>query len=109
MTVLERSEQIRNIGMIHRLPGIIRHQVLLRDIGHVIALLVLGQQMVERLLARRTAVLGDGVIPFLGIREFGIDIKNHPAERVFLVPDHLAQRIFSACFHHHIVAPTRQD
>ena len=99
--VLERPEEIGNVGMLDRFAGIVRHQVLFADIGDVVALIVLGQQVVERLLLRRAAVLGNGVVPFLGIGEFRIDIEHNPAERVLLVADDLTQVIFCTCLQHH--------
>src|SRR6056297_1447335 len=105
MPVLERSEQIGDVRVIHRLAGIVGHEVLFAHIGDVVTLLVLGQQVIERLFLRGTAVFGYRGIPFLGIRELRVNVKDNTAERVFLVTDHLAQVIFRACFNHNDCAP----
>jgi hypothetical protein len=41
---------------------------------------------------------GDGVVPFLGVVEFGIDIKNHATKREQAVADDLTDLKF--CFVH---------
>ena len=86
--------------MIDRLSRVILDQVLFGDVGDVVALIVLGQQVVERLLLAGAAVLRNRGIPFVGIVEFRIDVENHPAKRVFAVADHLPKMIFSTCFQH---------
>ena len=83
--------------MIDRLARVIRDEVLFADIGDVIALIVFGEQVVEGLLPPRTAVLGDGVIPLLGVGEFGVHVEDHPPEGMFLVTDHLTQGVFGVC------------
>src|SRR5690625_6099203 len=70
------SEIIADIGMIDRHAALIRDQILLRDIGHVIGRLVLGEEMIEGLILARAHLLGDGMPPLLGIREFGVDIVD---------------------------------
>lgn len=94
LPVLKRAEEIADIRMIDRLARVVRNQILLGHISHVIALIVLGQQVIERLFFRRTAVLRDRVIPFLGICELWVYVKHHTPERVFAVSDDLPQVIF---------------
>ena len=53
--------------MADRLSAVVGQEVLFGDIGDVRILLVLGQQVVERLVLARTALLGDRGVPFLGI------------------------------------------
>ncbi|EAQ26250.1 hypothetical protein ROS217_13776 [Roseovarius sp. 217] len=106
MPILERPEEIGNVRVIHRFARIIGHEVLFAHIGHIVALLVFRQQVIERLFLGRAAVLGNRGIPFLGIRELRIDIKDYPAKRVLLVTDHLAQMIFCTCSNHIAFAPT---
>src|SRR5690606_39686414 len=43
-------------------------------------ILVLGQQVVKRLVAVRAQILGNRLVPFLAIGEYGIDIEYHAAE-----------------------------
>ena len=80
--------------MADRFARFVGQQVLLRHIGDVIALVVLGQQVIEGLLLRWTRLFGDGVIPFLGIGKARIDIEDHTPERVLPMPDHLSDVIF---------------
>ena len=44
--VLQILEQLSDLGMAQRLVGCVRHKVLLRDIGDVLAVGVLREQMV---------------------------------------------------------------
>jgi iron complex outermembrane recepter protein len=69
---------------------IVGKQVLLADIGDIGRFVVLGEQMVERLVLVRPDRFGDGLPPFLGVVEFRIDIEDHAAERKHPVPDHVA-------------------
>ena len=55
----QRPEHFRDLGMVDGLAGIVADQVLLRDISHVIRRLVLGEQVVERLVLARPAILRD--------------------------------------------------
>ena len=105
LPVFERAEQVRDIGMFNRDAGVIGHKVLFADIGDIVALIVLGQKVIKRLILDRTAFFGDRRIPLIGICEFWIDIENDPSKRVFLVPDHLSEIIFRARFQHNIAAP----
>jgi gamma-glutamyltranspeptidase / glutathione hydrolase len=98
--ILEIAEQVGEVGMRHRLARIVRQQVLLGHIGHVVALVVLGQQVIERLVLRGAAVLGNGVIPLLGVGKLRIHIENHAAKRVLAVPHDLAQVILGTSFQH---------
>ncbi len=90
--------------MAYRFTGFIRQKVLFRHIGHIIALVVFGQQVIERLLFRRPRILGDCVIPFFGIGKTRIDIKDHATERVLPMPDHLSDVIFCSRGEHVIAS-----
>ena len=100
LTVIEITKEFRQIRMLDRFARIVSDQILLGHIGHVIALVVLGQKMVERLFFLRSAVFWNGLIPFLGIGKHCIHIKNHAAERVFSVPYNLAQCVFRTSLKH---------
>src|SRR5207237_2892688 len=56
-------------GMVDGFVALVVQQVLLADIGDVSRLGVFGEQVVERLVLRRPKILGNGLIPFLAIRE----------------------------------------
>jgi len=79
--------------MAHRFAALIRQKILLGDIGDVFGVVVLGEQMIERLILVRTHVGRDRLVPFLGIVENRIDIEYDAAERVEAVPDDLADLV----------------
>ena len=87
--ILEIAEQIGQVGMPHRFPGFVRQKVLLRHIGHIVGLVIFGQQVIERLVLCGAAVFGTGVIPFFGVGKPRVDIKDHTAEGVLPVADNL--------------------
>ena len=66
--VLELGEHFADLRMLDRIAGI-DHQVLLGHVGDVIRVLVLGEQMIERLVLARPDLLGDRLVPLLGIAE----------------------------------------
>jgi hypothetical protein len=76
-----------------RLTGVVWKQILLRDIGDVFALGVLGEQVIIGLFLRRADFFGDRKPPFLGVVEGGVDIENHAAKRKHAVPDDLSDMI----------------
>jgi hypothetical protein len=77
--------------MAQRRPGRVGEQVLLRDVGHILGVGVLGEQMIEGLLFLRPDLLGDRLPPFIGGIEDRIDIENDAAERVNAVAHDLAK------------------
>ena len=83
--------------MLDRLARGVGHQVLLGNIGDVIIFVILRQQVIEGLILLRPAAFGDRQIPFLGIREDRVDVKDHAPERLVPVPDDLANGVFRAC------------
>src|SRR5690606_38561097 len=68
----------------------VRLEVLLGDVGEVRGFLVLGEQVVERLVLARANVLGNGFVPFVGVVEFRVDVVDHATKREQAMPDHLA-------------------
>ena len=88
--VLEAVEQLAHRGMIDR-PAIgIRHQIALTDIGDVGRIFVFGEQMIKRLIAARTDILGDRLIPFFAIGKDRIDIEHHAAKGEQAVAHHVS-------------------
>src|SRR4029079_12757065 len=86
---IEAFEEFPDLGMTDRLTGFIIEQVLLGNISDIFGIVVLGEQMVERLVLARTDVFGDRQPPFFGVVEDGIDIKDHAAKREEPMLDHL--------------------
>ena len=87
-------EHLVDLGVPQRLAGHVGQEVLLRDVGDVFGLLVLGEEMVERLVLRGPDLLGDRQPPFLGVAERRIDVEDHAAEREDPVLDDLPDREF---------------
>src|SRR5581483_7935572 len=79
----------------------IRQQVLLGDISDVLALGILREQMIERLVLARPNFLGDRQPPLLSVVEFGIDVENHAPERIDPVLDDLPDLKFRGPRLHH--------
>jgi hypothetical protein len=80
--------------MPHRLASIIGQKILLGDVGDVFGLIVLGEQMIERLIFVWADLRRDRLVPFLGVVEDGIDIEDDTAKRKQAVFDHLADLKF---------------
>ena len=89
VAALHFLEEMRHLRVRHRLAGLVGQQVLLRDIGDVGGLRVLGQQVIEWLVAARTDLLGDRRQPLLGVGEHRIDVEDHAAEWINSVLHHL--------------------
>ena len=88
--VLELLEILVNVRVRNRSGKRVADQILLADVGDVIALVAFGEQVVERLVAIGPDVLGDRLIPVLAIREDRIDVEDHAAKVERLVSDHVA-------------------
>jgi hypothetical protein len=82
--------------------GVISEQILLRNISRIFRFLILGEQVIKRLVLARARLGGNGVIPFVRIVEFRIDVKNHATELKQAVFDDLSDSKFG-CAHavHH--------
>jgi hypothetical protein len=88
--ILEAVEQLADCGVINRPALRIGDQIALADIGDVGRILVLGQQVVKRLIAARANVLGDRLVPFVRIGEDRVNIEHHPAKGEKAVANHIA-------------------
>lgn len=77
---LKFFEQPRYGGVIHRFFAIIRNQILLTNIGNIIAVGVLSEQMIKGLILGRSNVLRNRFVPFFTVRKNGIDVENHAAK-----------------------------
>ena len=86
-------EGFRDLRMADRLAAVVRQQVLLGNIGDIFGFIVLGEQMVERLILVRPDIRRDRLVPFLGVAEGRIDIEHDAAKRIKAVADHLADLV----------------
>ena len=87
---LDALEQLLDVGMPDRAVLGVCHQVLLADIGGVVAVSIFGQQMIERLVLVRAHLGRDRLLPLVGVVELGIDVDHHASERIEAVADNLA-------------------
>ena len=94
------DEILEDGGMFHRAAVFIRQQVLLGDISDIGRLGILGIEMLERLILRRSHFRRYRIPPFLGIREFGIDVEDHTAKREYPVAHDLADIVFGVTLTH---------
>lgn len=108
VAILEITEQIGQIGVVHRLTGLIRQKVLLRHVSHVIALIIFSQQVVKRLVLGRAAFLWNGIIPCLCVGKHCIHVKDNTTERVLPMSDHLTDMIFGLCLQHSVATPVHR-
>ena len=75
-------EHVADLRMPAGLAALIGQQILLRHIGDIGRLRVLGEEVIEGLVAMRADLRRDRLQPFFGIAENGIDIEHHTAERI---------------------------
>ena len=91
---IDPVKQLFDIGMTDRAVLAVTHQILLADIGGVVAVGIFREKMVKRLFLVRAHFGRNRLIPFVGIVELRIDIDHHTAKRIEAVPDDLADAEF---------------
>jgi hypothetical protein len=84
-------EHLGDAGVTQGLAGGVGHEVLLGHVGDVLALRVLGEQVVEGLVLARPDFLGDRQPPFLGVVEHRIDVEHDAAEGIDAMAHHGAE------------------
>src|SRR5208282_5508406 len=102
---LRPIERLADLRVANRLSGLVRHQILLGDVSDVLAVRILGVEVIERLLLGRTNLGGDRTPPFLGVGEDRIDVEDHTTEWVEPVLDHLSDPEFRVATLHGLKAP----
>src|SRR5262249_31755685 len=80
-TAFDLIEKLRNLRMPQRLATHIEQQILFRNIGDIFGLLILGQQMIIRLVFGRANFLWDRKPPLLGIGKLRIHIEDNAPKR----------------------------
>jgi hypothetical protein len=83
-------EELGDLRMPQRLVGFVGQEILLRDIGHILGVRVLGKKMLVGLVLGRPHILRDGLVPFFGIGEGRVHIEDDAPEGIDPVPDNLA-------------------
>ena len=87
--IAQLSEELGHLRMRDRLAALVGDEVLLRDVGLVMRVGVLGEQVVVRLVFCRTQVLGNREPPLLGVAEGRIDVVDDATKRMEAVPNDL--------------------
>jgi len=72
-----------------RLPALVRHEVLLGDIGDIFGVGILRQEVIVRLLLHRTDIFRDRQPPLVTVGEFRVDVEDDPAEGIPTMTDDL--------------------
>jgi hypothetical protein len=99
-------EHVLDLRMPQRRATRVGHEILLGDIGDVFAFRILGEEMVKRLIAARSYVLWNGLIPLFRIVKFRINVKNYTSKGKYPVANHLAYLEFCMsylCHHCHSI------
>ncbi len=86
-------EHFRDLRMPHRLAAGVRQQILFGDIGDVFGLIVLGEQMIERLILVRPVLRRESTRTIRRYCRNRIDVEHDAAKRIQAVPDDLADLI----------------
>ena len=79
----------------------VKDQILLANIGGVVAVGVFGQQVIKGLVFVRPQLGRDLFVPFLGIVELRIDIDNHAAKWVHAMTNDRTNTEFRQIIIHH--------
>lgn len=75
--------------MIYRPAFSVRNQICLAHIGDIARVVVLGEQVVERLITFGPQIFRDRFVPFFAICKDGVDIEDHSTKIVKAVPYNL--------------------
>ena len=78
---VEAFEIFMDLGMAHRRSRHINEQILLGHISHIFRVIILGEQMIERLVTARAGIFRNRTPPFLGVAENRINIEDYATER----------------------------
>ncbi|MCY1310769.1 hypothetical protein D9M70_609950 [compost metagenome] len=101
-------EQGIDLGVAHRPVAVVELQVLLGNVGDILAVVVFGEQMVEGLILARADLLRNGVPPFFGVGVFRIDVENDASERENPMANHLSDLEFGVSLFHDATHPFRR-
>ncbi len=104
LTVFKHREHFLDLWMINRFACFIGQKVLFRDIGHIVAGLILSEEMIKWLVFFGAIVFRNGVPPFFSIRKHRIDIKDHAPKRVDPMLDNLSDTKFGRRVNHQAFA-----
>ena len=87
--------RVRNWVWIH-----LGDEILLGNVSDIGALSVFREEMVKRLFFTGAFTFRDRQPPVLSISEFGVDVENHPPERVYAMLDDLSDLEFGGANFH---------
>ena len=83
--------------MIDRPAISIDEQVPLAHISDIAFILILSEEVIEWLIARRANILRNGLIPLFGIGKNRVNIEDNPAEIEQAMTDHITNAKACAC------------
>src|SRR5262245_29499165 len=92
-SILADREELGDLRVAQRLARKVGEQVLFRDVGDILRLRVLGQEVVERLVLARANLGRDRLPPLLGIVEDRINVEDETAEIMDAMADNLAHPV----------------
>ena len=96
----DRDKAAADFRMRYRLSGFIHKKVLLGDVGGVVRLLVLGEQVIIGLIFLGANFLGNRLPPFLGVIEGWVDVEDHAPKGKEPVPNNLSNPKFRLALQH---------
>lgn len=99
ITVRVTYEKFVDLRVLYRRASSIRQKVLLGDVRDIGRFLIFGQKVIKRLVLNGPNVLGNGLVPFLGVIEFRVDVEYDPAKRIYAMVDNLAYLEFRCSNH----------
>ena len=73
-------KELADVRMADRRVALIRHEIALGNIGHIVGLIVLREEMIVRLVLSRTQILRNGFIPLFCIGEDRIRVEDNAAK-----------------------------
>ena len=87
---IEFAEHIGDGRVVDGIARVIHEQILLGYVGLVVTVVILSQQVVERLVFARANVRGNRLVPFLCVSKFWVDVIDNASERKKAMFDDLA-------------------
>src|SRR5262245_53993786 len=90
LPLLVLLEHLGDLRVAQGFTRLVRHQILLRNVGNILSLCVLGEQVIERLIFPWSHLRGYRLIPFLRIGEFRVDVEHDSSKRKQAMSHHLA-------------------
>ena len=98
--IFQIPEDIIHFRMRDRIAGLVHQKILLGNVGGIMGLLVLSEEMVVGLILLRANFLRNRLPPFIGMIKGRIDIENHTTEGKESVANNLSDSKFGLAIKH---------